>query len=243
MQEISGFAHFLEHTDAVARLVLCALVCGSIASWYVIVWRLVQHLQRSRHSRSFLKNFWSADDLQGVTQALQRSPRDEPFSQLVLQGLQAAQTWQKPGQPEAQPLAQPVDEHVTRALRRTIDTVQNQQEFGQTWLATVASSAPFVGLLGTVWGIYHALMAIGASGQSSLEQVAGPVGEALIMTGIGLAVAIPAAMAYNVFSRASRQSRLQLSSFAEEVHFWLVRGVLPSAQRVSHSTQRAEMAQ
>ena len=243
MQEISGFAHFLAHTDGVASLVLCALVCGSIASWYVIVRRLVLQLQRRQHSRIFLKNFWSAVDLQGVTHALQRSPSNEPFSQLVLQALQAAQTWQKPVQPEAQTLAQPVDEHVTRALRRTIDAVQSEQEFGQTWLATVASSAPFVGLLGTVWGIYHALVAIGASGQSSLEQVAGPVGEALIMTGMGLAVAIPAAMAYNAFARASRQMRLQLSGFAEDVHFWLVRGVLPSAQRASNATQRAEMAQ
>jgi len=92
------------------------------------------------------------------------------------------------------------DEFLTRALRRAIEQDKSRLEYGQTFLATVASSAPFVGLFGTVWGIYHALMAIGISGQGTLDKVAGPVGEALIMTAVGLAVAIPAAVAYNAFA-------------------------------------------
>ena len=244
MQEIWGFAHFLEHTDSVARLVLAALVCGSVMSWYLILRRVVHQWQRGRHSRHFLRTFWSATDLQDITHALQRSPQSEPFSQLVLHGLRAAEHWQQQRSGATEPLPQQAEAQLSQALRRTIESVQHQQEYGQTWLATVASSAPFMGLLGTVWGIYHALIAIGAAGQSALDQVAGPVGEALIMTGIGLAVAIPAAMAYNVFARASRQTRFQLAAFADEVHFWLLHGVLPAARNHrSAYAPRPEMAQ
>ena len=97
-------------------------------------------------------------------------------------------------------------------------------ESGQTFLATVASTAPFVGLLGTVWGIYHALVAIGAEGDAGLDKVAGPVGEALIMTGLGLAVAIPAAVAYNFFARSNRRVRAALESFAYDVFAFLGTG-------------------
>ena len=117
---------------------------------------------------------------------------------------------------------------LTRALKRAIDEDKAGLEFGQTFLATVASSAPFVGLFGTVWGIYHALIAIGMSGQGTLDKVAGPVGEALIMTGIGLAVAIPAAVAYNHFARENRRTLSQLNSFAYDVFAFLATGVKTS---------------
>ncbi|MDQ5878293.1 MAG: biopolymer transport protein ExbB, partial [Pseudomonadota bacterium] len=120
------------------------------------------------------------------------------------------------------------EELLTRALKRAIDEDKAHLEFGQTFLATVASAAPFVGLFGTVWGIYHALIAIGLSGQGTLDKVAGPVGEALIMTGIGLAVAIPAAVAYNHFARANRSTLSQLNSFAYDVFAFLSTGVKTS---------------
>ncbi|HNE41674.1 MAG TPA: MotA/TolQ/ExbB proton channel family protein [Rhodocyclaceae bacterium] len=117
---------------------------------------------------------------------------------------------------------------MTRALKRAIDEDRSRLEFGQTFLATVASSAPFVGLFGTVWGIYHALLAIGVAGQGTLDKVAGPVGEALVMTGIGLAVAIPAAIAYNAFARANRNLLARLNAFAYDVFAFLATGVKTS---------------
>ncbi|MFM1860223.1 MAG: hypothetical protein RL133_1723 [Pseudomonadota bacterium] len=107
---------------------------------------------------------------------------------------------------------------LTRCLQQALDDESERLESGQTLLASIASSAPFVGLFGTVWGIYHALIQIGQTGQSSLEQVAGPVGEALIMTALGLAVAIPAALAYNAFSRSARKQMSQLERFAHRVY-------------------------
>ena len=123
------------------------------------------------------------------------------------------------------------DDLLTRALKRAIDEDRSQLEFGQTYLATVASSAPFVGLFGTVWGIYHALMAIGLSGQGTLDKVAGPVGEALIMTAIGLAVAIPAAISYNVFARANRNTLARLNAFAYDVFAFMATGIKTSPMR------------
>ena len=231
MQDTWGFAHFLENTDGVARLVLCALVCGSIVSWYLIVQRVVQQLRQHRRSHRFLQTFGSAREWTDITQALQRNTHTEPFSQLVAQGLKALETWPTPETTALERPRTPAEEPLTRALRRTIEACRHEQESGQTWLATVASSAPFVGLLGTVWGIYHALIAIGAAGQSTLDKVAGPVGEALIMTGIGLAVAIPAAMAYNAFARSSRNTLVRLTAFADEVHYCLVCGVLPATRQ------------
>jgi biopolymer transport protein ExbB len=117
------------------------------------------------------------------------------------------------------------EDFLTRSLKRAIDQDKARLEGGLTFLATVASSAPFVGLFGTVWGIYHALMAISVSGQGGLDQVAGPVGEALIMTGLGLAVAIPSAVAYNVFVRLNRNTLVQLNSFAHDVFAFLSTGL------------------
>jgi biopolymer transport protein ExbB len=118
------------------------------------------------------------------------------------------------------------EDFLTRSLKRAIDQDKARLEGGLTFLATVASSAPFVGLFGTVWGIYHALMVIGMSGQSGLDKVAGPIGEALIMTGLGLAVAIPSAVAYNVFVRLNRNTMVQLNSFAHDVFAFLSTGLV-----------------
>ena len=132
------------------------------------------------------------------------------------------------------------DEFLTRALKRAIEQDKSRLEHGQTFLATVASSAPFVGLFGTVWGIYHALMAIGIGGQGTLDKVAGPVGEALIMTAVGLAVAIPAAIAYNAFARANRNTLSALNSFAHDVFTFLSMGLknAPHAADVAATSER-----
>lgn len=228
MNETLGFAHFLEHSDPVARVVLACLLLGSVVSWYLIVTKSLHLLLRRRKSQRFLSVFWEAPNLEAVAAEIRSTGTPDPFSRLLHHGFTAVDHLSRRQDALSLVDAGAPDEMLTRALRRAIDDDKSRLEFGQTFLATVASSAPFVGLLGTVWGIYHALLAIGLSGQSTLDKVAGPVGEALIMTGIGLAVAIPAAIAYNSFARATRNTVAQLNSFAYDVHNFLATGIKDS---------------
>lgn len=231
MNESLGFAHFLDHTDSVARVVLGLLLLGSILSWYLIVTKGVHAFRMKRQSQRFLKIFWDAPNLEAVANEIRSTGTPEPFSHLLHHGFTAVDHLSRRNETSSLVDAGAPDEMLTRALRRAIEEDKTRLEFGQTFLATVASSAPFVGLLGTVWGIYHALIAIGLSGQGTLDKVAGPVGEALIMTGIGLAVAIPAAIAYNTFARAARNTLAQLNSFAYDVHNFLATGIKASPLR------------
>jgi biopolymer transport protein ExbB len=231
MNETLGFSQFLQHTDAVAQGVLALLLLGSVVSWYLIVTKSLDLRRTRRMSQRFLHAFWEAPNLEAVASEVRSSGASEPFSHLVHHGFVAVDHLSQRDFAKSLVDAGAPDEMLTRALRRAIDEDRTRLEFGQTFLATVASNAPFVGLLGTVWGIYHALMAIGLSGQSSLDKVAGPVGEALVMTGIGLAVAIPAAVAYNVFARATRNQLVELNSFAFDVHNLLATGIKASPLR------------
>lgn len=236
MNDALGFTHFLTHLDGVARVVLGLLLLGSMTSWYLIVTKGMQILRTNRRSERFLATFWEAPNLEAVATHILRHGATEPFSHLLHHGFTAVEQLSR--RPEAPTLidAGAPDEMLIRALRRAIEEDKARMEFGQTFLATVASSGPFVGLFGTVWGIYHALVAISISGQSSLDKVAGPVGEALIMTGIGLAVAIPAAIAYNSFARANRNTLTKLNSFAYDVLNFLANGIKVSPQRTDART-------
>jgi len=231
MNESLGFAHFLEHADGVALIVLGILALSSIVSWYLIVSKGIRLIRMNRQSERFLAAFWDAPNLEAVANEIRTTGTPEPFSHLLHHGFTAVDHLSRRDQAASLVDAGAPDEMLTRALRRAIDEDKTGLEFGQTFLATVASSAPFVGLLGTVWGIYHALMAIGISGQGTLDKVAGPVGEALIMTAIGLAVAIPAAVAYNSFARAARNTLAELNSFAYDVHNFLATGIKASPMR------------
>lgn len=228
-----GFAHFLNNADGVARFVLAVMLFASISTWYLIITKGVMVLRMRRRSRAFLAAFWDAPNLEAVASRIRESGTTEPFSHLVHHGFTAIEQHSRckgSGDGDATALinAGAPDDLLTRALKRAIDEDRSHLEFGQTLLATVASSAPFVGLFGTVWGIYHALLAIGMSGQGTLDKVAGPVGEALIMTAIGLAVAIPAAIAYNAFARANRNTLSRLNSFAYDVFAFLATGIKTS---------------
>ncbi len=228
--------HFLAHLDHVAGFVLGLLLLASIMSWYLIVTKGLHLLRVSRRSQRFLSLFWDAPDLEAVAKQMQGRRSIEPFSQLLHHGFTAVEQLSR--RPTGMRLIDSgaPDEMLIRALRRGIDEEGARLQFGQTVLATVASTAPFVGLFGTVWGIYHALAALAASGQSALDKVAGPVGEALIMTGIGLAVAIPASVAYNSFARANRSTLTQLNSFAYDVLNFLANGTKASPQRADART-------
>ncbi|SDG61259.1 MotA/TolQ/ExbB proton channel family protein [Propionivibrio dicarboxylicus] len=231
-----GFLHFLNNSDGIARAVLCMMLFASIGTWYLIVVKGFVTRRMTRRSRDFLAVFWDAPNLEAVAARLRERGANEPFAHLVHHGFTAIEQCHRrgmPGRGEASALinAGSADDLLTRALKRAIDEDRQRLEFGQTFLATVASATPFVGLFGTVWGIYHALLAIGASGQGTLDKVAGPVGEALIMTAIGLAVAIPAAVAYNAFARANRNILAQLNAFAYDVFAFLATGVKTSPMR------------
>ena len=231
MENTLGFAHFLTNADAIAQFVLGVMLIASIGTWYLIATKGIQLVRMHRRSKSFLAAFWEAPNLEAVAARIREQGTTEPFSHLVHHGFTAIEQGNRQKQssaPSGLVNTGAPDDLLTRALKRAIDEDRSHLEFGQTFLATVASAAPFVGLFGTVWGIYHALLAIGLSGQGTLDKVAGPVGEALIMTGIGLAVAIPAAIAYNAFARANRNTLSRLNAFAYDVFAFLATGIKTS---------------
>jgi biopolymer transport protein ExbB len=212
-----GFAHFLAHTDGVGKLVLGALLALSVASWYLIVTRTLANTLAKRRAAKFLAGFWDAPSLQEVSAALAAQPVDNAFAELAQQALQAASD-SAAHEPHKLAAAGGQGEFLTRVLRNGIDQEAARVEHGLTVLASAGSAAPYVGLFGTVWGIYHALVQIGLSGQGTLDKVAGPVGEALIMTALGLAVAIPAVLAYNAFNRRNRLWLARLDAFAHDLY-------------------------
>ena len=247
METTLGFGHFLANSDGIARFILALMLIMSVGTWYLIATKGVQAIRARKKSAEFLAAFWAAPSLDAVARHLRQTGVTEAFSHLVHHGFTAIEQ-HKAGRDghKGRGLvdAGTPDEFLTRALKRAIAQDKSRPEHGQTFLATVASSAPFVGLFGTVWGIYHALMAIGASansgGQGTLDKVAGPVGEALIMTAIGLAVAIPAAVAYNAFARANRNTLTELNSFAHDLCNFLATGLksVPREVDVAATSER-----
>ena len=246
MENPMGFAHFLSHSDAIARVVLALILLASIGTWYLIVVKGLRALRMHRRSEAFLADFWAAPNLEAVAAKIRENGAGEPFSHLVHHGFTAIEQHnRRQGAPTGQALVDSgtPDDLLTRALKRAIDEDRSRLEFGQAFLATVASATPFLGLFGTVWGIYHALLAIGLSGQGTLDKVAGPVGEALIMTAIGLAAAIPAAVSYNAFAHANRNTLARLNAFAYDVFAFLSTGIKTSPMRTdARATSEKVMA-
>ena len=224
-----GFGHFIAQADGVAKTILVLMLLASISSWYLIVTKLVAHARARRRSARFLDFFWNAPSLDVVAAQIEQQHPDEPFSHLAYHGIAAARHHERHGINRLNEAGSSGD-FVTRTLRKTIDEETANMESGLTVLASVGATAPFVGLLGTVWGIYHALIAIGLSGAGTLDKVAGPVGEALIMTAIGLAVAIPAVLGYNFIVRANRLVLAQLDAFAHDLFAFLATGSRYDAQ-------------
>jgi biopolymer transport protein ExbB len=223
-----GLGHYLSQSDAVGRTLLVLLLLMSLACWVLVAIKGLAQARRRRQGERFLNLFWNAGSLDQVRHELQTHGAHDPFSHLAAHALHAQQHHARHG---ATRLAEAGSgsEFLTRTMRKVLDEETLHMERGLTLLATVGATAPFVGLFGTVWGVYHALVAIGISGAGTLDKVAGPVGEALIMTGLGLAVAIPAVVAYNAFTRANRVLAAQLDSFAFELHSFLTLGEAPGA--------------
>ena len=223
MQTQVGFAHFLAQTDAVGGTLLAFLLLMSIASWYLIVTKALAHWMEQRRSATFLEIFWNAPSVGAVQHRLEERHPDEPFSHLAWHAIVASQHHQRHGGNRLNEAGSTSD-FLTRAMRRVIDEDTARLESGLTLLASVGSTAPFVGLFGTVWGVYHALVAIGLSGQGTLDKVAGPVGEALIMTALGLAVAVPAVLGYNWLVRRNRVAMENVRRFGSAVQMTLLGG-------------------
>jgi len=223
-----GFGHFIAQSDAVGKFLLGVLVVMSIASWGLIVAKGVAQYLRSKRSTTFLDFFWNARSLDAVQAELNTHGAHDPFSHLSAHALHAQAHHARYGSAKLAEAGTATD-FITRTIKKVLDEETTRLESGLTTLATIGATAPFVGLFGTVWGVYHALLAIGMSGAGTLDKVAGPVGEALIMTGIGLGVAIPAVMAYNAFTRSNRVLSARLDAFAYELHSFLTLGEAPGA--------------
>lgn len=236
MQTSLDLAVLWAQGDVIAHATLITLLGMSVISWYLIATKSLINWRLNRDAKRFMAHFLDAPDLAEVARHLQAHRSHDPFSRLTLHGLNAAEHHRhRTGQRLIDAVSG--DEFLTRALRRAISQEAAHLEHGQTMLASIASTAPFVGLFGTVWGIYHALVNIGLSGSGSLDQVAGPVGEALIMTALGLAVAIPAVLAYNFFNRAKRAVLHELDGFAHDLFAFMSTGIQSHARPASEVDQ------
>ncbi|KON81197.1 MotA/TolQ/ExbB proton channel family protein [Azoarcus sp. PA01] len=218
-----GLAHLWGQSDLIIKLVAFALVVMSVASWYLILVRSVRQLRARRFDHA-VEAFWNAPHLDEGLARLSGAAPDSPFEALARQGAAATEHLRRHTHDDTLGGKLDADEFVTRAMRKSIALSTAQLESGLTVLASIGSTAPFVGLFGTVWGIYHALIGISTSGMATLDKVAGPVGEALIMTAFGLFVAIPAVLAFNAFTRANRLELSELDAFAHDLHAWFTTG-------------------
>ena len=203
--------------DAISRSVALLLLAMSVASWVVILWKGWLLRSATREMQTAVAAFWQAGYLDEAQQRLNHFDS----RRWVLPLLEAARTIEQAA-PQTLAAAGDRSQQLTRVLRDALHQVLHRLQYGQVLLATVGSTAPFVGLLGTVWGIYHALTAIGEGGNFRIEQVSGPVGEALVMTAAGLAVAIPAVLAYNVLGRQIARIEADLEGFARDLRESLV---------------------
>ncbi len=218
-----GFDHLIQNFDVVGWAVFITLSIMSVMSWYWIIINFIKNSRLRGRADKVVGTFWETPNAQDAIRFMEEQPASEPFSKIALDAAQAAAHHQRH---DGSRLAESLNrsEFVDRALRQAVTRESSRLENGLTVLATTGSTAPFVGLLGTVWGIYHALIKIGSSGDASISAVAGPVGEALIMTAIGLFVAIPAVLAYNFFVRLNRVTNNQFDTFAHDLHDFFATG-------------------
>lgn len=260
-----GLTHFWQQGDLVTHSVAILLLLLSIVSWSLTITRFVQQLRFNRAMERAPQAFWRARALPEAISAIESADRTGVFAGLAREGIRTAQVHSCPasrnpgnGNADCGNCAQSEDCHaarglgagislnesVTRALRNHILHAQAGMESGLTFLASVGATAPFIGLFGTVWGIYHALVGLSGATQVVLDKVAGPVGEALIMTAAGLFVAIPAVLAYNALTRGNRLVLAQLDGFAHDLHSFLTTGARRPLEGIPPvgATRSAEVA-
>jgi len=216
-----GLMAALEQGGIIAQTTFAIMVIMSLVSWYIIFTKLWEQRQILQEGAELDKKFWTAASLKDGAAKL---PKNSAFRQLVDDGLRANEHHE--GR-----MTDQIDKHewVTMSLARSNNAINGRLQSGLSFLASVGSTAPFVGLFGTVIGIYRALINIGAAGQASIDKVAGPVGEALIMTALGLAVAVPAVLGYNWLIRRNKTVQDYLNNFSADIHGYLLSGARVSA--------------
>jgi len=202
--------------DFIAKGTLIIMAIMSMGSWYILITKIIDQVKLSGQATDARTKFWKAASVQAASATLKEG---SPFRFIADSGIKATEHHEGA-------LLEQIDLNtwVSMSIQRAVDKVQSRLQDGLAFLATVGSTAPFVGLFGTVWGIYHALTAIGMSGQASIDKVAGPVGEALIMTAIGLAVAVPAVLGYNFLVRRNKSSMEEVRAFAADLHSVVLSG-------------------
>lgn len=213
-----GLKALWEQGDVVAKTTLVILVIMSVGSWYILFTKLWEQSKIGRQGRAAERDFWNAGTVRAGAEGL---AADSPYRFIAQKGIEATQ--------KHTGLLGQIDlsTWVTMGISRAIDNVQSRMSDGLAFLASVGSTAPFVGLFGTVWGIYNALVKIGVSGQASIDKVAGPVGESLIMTAIGLVVAVPAVLGYNFLVRRNKTTMDQVRAFGADLHSVLLASAHP----------------
>ena len=225
MESQIGLFNLWHQGDWVTRGVALLLLGMSLASWMVILLKAIDIVRYKKLARE-AEGFWhSADFAEGLARL--GPQQDNPFRELAEEGREAVAHHSNTKARLHDSLD--ISDWVTRCLRNSIDQSTARLQAGLAVLASVGSTAPFVGLFGTVWGIYHALMSIGLAGQATIDKVAGPIGEALIMTALGLAVAIPAVLGYNALVRGNKGVLHKLNRFAHDLHAYFVTGARVSS--------------
>ncbi|HQX58508.1 MAG: MotA/TolQ/ExbB proton channel family protein [Rhodoferax sp.] len=220
MESQFGLASLWEMGDGITRAVVILLLVMSVSSWTVILVKAID-LLRIKRLAARSESFWhSADFAEGLSNL--GSARENPFRVLAEEGRDATAHHRATRAQLRDTLD--ISDWVTRCLRNAVDDTVARMQAGLAVLASVGSTAPFVGLFGTVWGIYHALMSISATGEATIDKVAGPIGEALIMTALGLAVAIPAVLGYNALVRGNKTVIYKLNRFAHDLHAYFITG-------------------
>ncbi|WP_314143968.1 MotA/TolQ/ExbB proton channel family protein [Buttiauxella noackiae] len=207
---------FFSHTDKVGYFVIALLLGMSVISWFLILLKSWQYLRLNSANRHFSAEFSVVNTFSDIQTLANTRSSSAPLYHVLTHGIQACRLIEQPEAIRGFESSTP-DDFISAALHAAIAEAERIRDKGVSILATIGSTAPFVGLFGTVWGIYHALMAISQSGQNNLDQVAAPVGEALIMTACGLAVALPAVWGYNAFVRASQRQTGYLEKFAHNI--------------------------
>jgi biopolymer transport protein ExbB len=211
-----GLAALWKTGDFVSHSVLVILAIMSFGSWYIIITKFIEQSRMFAAAKAAARDFWKTNS---VREGVQRLKEASPFRFIAESGLSASEHHDGA-------LTDAIDLHtwVTMSVQRAVDAINSRLQGGLAFLATVGSTSPFVGLFGTVWGIYHALTAIGIAGQASIDKVAGPVGEALIMTALGLATAVPAVLGYNFLVRRNKSALEKVRNFGSDLHSVLLSG-------------------
>jgi len=215
-----GLGALIANGDIIARSLILILLIMSLLTWFIGITKFFDQRRHRRQAIEAEKEFWNSSSLTDAIGKLKG--KSNPYRALAETGKQAYEYHETNKTRLSGAIG--TSEWITESLQRTADSVVNRMQAGMPVLASVGATAPFVGLLGTVIGIYHALIAIGVAGQASIDKVAGPVGEALIMTALGLAVAVPAVLGYNFLLRRNKDVQERVIYFTHELHAYLISG-------------------